>query len=158
MAAKSASARSGTARKTARPKPNRLVGTLPARRLLSHAQRQNGAGAALPIHVRATQGLNPIERDYVRNRLGEKLRKHARSIERISVRVEDMNGPRGGVDQACRVKVVLTGLPSVVVETRSAKLSDAVDAAVLGIERAVRRSLERRREKPLRRGGPQRLV
>jgi hypothetical protein len=69
-----------------------------------------------------------------------------------------MNGPRGGVDQACRVKVVLTGLPSVVVETRSAKLSDAVDAAVLGIERAVRRSLERRREKPLRRGGPQRLV
>jgi hypothetical protein len=153
MSEPSTSAKSRTARRPDRPKANRLVGTLPRRRLVSQARRRNGAGGAqVPIHIRSTQGLNPIERDYVRNRLGEKLRKHATSIERVSVRMEDMNGPRGGVDQACRVKVVLTGLPSVVFETRNATLSDAVDAAVLGVERAVRRSLERRRMKPLRRG------
>lgn len=152
MAERLSSAISGRARRPPKPSPSRLVGTLPERRLLSYANRVNGGNAPLPVHIRATQNLNTIERDYVRNRLGEKLRKHARAIERVSVRMEDMNGPRGGVDQACRIKVVLAGLPSVVFETRNATLSDAIDAAILGVERAVRRATERRREKPRRRG------
>ena len=52
-----------------------------------------------------------------------KLGKFATSIERVSVRVTDTNGPRGGVDQVCNVKVVLSGLPSVVVERRNAALA-----------------------------------
>ena len=79
-----------------------------------------------------------------------KLGKFATSIERISVRVTDMNGPRGGVDQLCNVKVVLSGLPSVVVERRHAALHAAIDDALRATERAVRRSVGRRRMKPLR--------
>ncbi len=78
-----------------------------------------------------------------------KLGKFAESIERVSVRVEDVNGPRGGVDQCVRVKVVLSGLPSVVFEAKDAAREAAVNAALAGIERAVRRSLTRRRTKPL---------
>jgi hypothetical protein len=36
-----------------------------------------------------------------------KLGKSATSIERVSVRLTDVNGPRGGVDQRCRIKVVI---------------------------------------------------
>jgi ribosome-associated translation inhibitor RaiA len=79
-----------------------------------------------------------------------KLGKFARSIERISVRVTDMNGPRGGVDQLCNVKVVLSGLPSVVIERRHAVLHAAIDDALRAMERAVQRSVHRRRMKPLR--------
>ena len=79
-----------------------------------------------------------------------KLGKFATSIERISVRVTDMNGPRGGVDQVCSVKVVLSGLPSVVIERRHAALHAAFDDALHAMERAVRRSVRRRRMKPLR--------
>ena len=106
----------------------------------------------IPVYIRATQrdfGCN--ERDYLRRKLGIKLGKYARSIERVSVRTEDVNGPRGGIDQLCRIKVVLRGLASVVFESRDGSLDAAVDVALSGVERTVRRTLERRRLKPLRR-------
>jgi len=112
----------------------------------------SAAARQMPVHIRAAQGdLRPAERDYVRRKLGIKLGKYARSIERISVRLEDVNGPRGGVDQSCRIKVVLRALPSVVFESRDAALNAAVDAALTGVEQAVRRTVQRRRMKPLRR-------
>ena len=79
-----------------------------------------------------------------------KLRKCAPSIERVSIRVADANGPRGGVDQVCRINVVLIGLPPVVVEERDASLEAAIDGAITRTERAVRRSVQRKRMKPIR--------
>jgi len=106
-----------------------------------------------PVHIRSMTGnLRPPEREYVRRKLGAKLGKYAGTIERVSVRLKDENGPRGGVDQLCRIKVVLRGMPSVVFESRNAALNAGVDTALSGIERAVRRSVQRRRMKPLRRG------
>ncbi len=104
------------------------------------------------IHIRAAQGeLGSSDRDYIRRKLRTRLGKFATSIERVSVRTEDVNGPRGGVDQLCRIKVVLRGLPSVVFESRDASLTAAVDGALSGVEPTVRRTLGRRRMKPLRR-------
>lgn len=62
----------------------------------------------------------------------------------------DTNGPRGGVDQVCNVKVVLSGLPSVVIERRHAALHAAIDVALHATEQAVRRRVRRRRMRPLR--------
>jgi hypothetical protein len=78
-----------------------------------------------------------------------KLGKFAWSIERVTVRGRDVNGPRGGVDQECTVKVVLSGLPSVVVKRRHTMLQIAIDEALRAVEQAVRRSVGRRRMKPL---------
>ena len=106
----------------------------------------------IPAHIRAAQGkLESRRRDYIRRKLGTRLGKFSSSIKRVSVRVEDVNGPRGGVDQLCRIKVVLRGLPSVVFESRDSALNAAVDGALAGVERTVRRTLARRRMKPLRR-------
>lgn len=88
--------------------------------------------------------LEPEGRAAIRQRLGAKLGKYAGDIERISVRVRDANGPRGGVDKVCRIKVVLRGLPSLVYESRAALLSDALNGASAGTQRAVGRSLQRR--------------
>lgn len=104
-----------------------------------------------PVHVRVFGvELDDEDRMYIRRKLGMKLGKFATSIERISVRVTDTNGPRGGVDQACTVKVVLTGLPSVVIERRHHARQAAIDTAIGATEQAVRRSVSRRRMKPLR--------
>jgi ribosome-associated translation inhibitor RaiA len=121
-------------------------------------KRESGRTDTLrtPAHVRVIGvELDDDERAYIRRKLGMKLGKFATSIERISVRVTDLNGPRGGVDQVCNVKVVLSGLPSVVIERRRAALHAAIDDALRATERAVRRCVHRRRMKPLRgRTGP----
>ena len=105
-----------------------------------------------PAHVRVIGvELDETDRAFIRRKLGMKLGKFVMSIERVTVRVTDSNGPRGGVDQMCNVKVVLSGLPSVVIERRDVTLQAAIDGALRATERAVRRSLGRRRMKPLRR-------
>jgi len=103
-------------------------------------------------HVRVIgAAFDDDQRDYVGQKLGMKLGKFAPSIERISVRLTDVNGPRGGVDQRCRVKVVLSGLPSVLVERRHVNMEAAIDTALHATEEAVRRVVGRRRMKPLHR-------
>jgi ribosome-associated translation inhibitor RaiA len=97
--------------------------------------------------------LDDEAREYIRRKLGMKLGKFAPSVERVSVRTFDVNGPRGGIDQRCLVKVVLSGLPSVVVERRHVTLQAAIDTAMRAAEHAVRRSIGRRRMKPLHRRG-----
>jgi CBS domain-containing protein len=118
-----------------------------AERLPRPVKRRAGrlATSQIPAHVRVLSSeLEKGDREYVRRRLGMRLGKFADAIERVSVRIEDVNGPRGGVDQLCRIKVVLSGLPSVVFEVKDASRSAAIDGAIDGAERAVRRSVGRR--------------
>ena len=103
----------------------------------------------VPAHIRALgANLSKDTRTEIRNKLNRKLGKFAKAIERVSVRVKDINGPRGGIDQVCRIKVVLSNLSSVVFEAQDASLDVAIGSALTGIERAARRSLQRRRMKP----------
>ena len=62
--------------------------------------------------------LSREDRDYIRRRIDTRVERFASSVERMSFRLEDVNGPRGGVDKACRAKVTLPGHASVVVERR----------------------------------------
>jgi hypothetical protein len=89
------------------------------------------------------------DRDYIARKLGTKLGKFVASIERITVRLSDTNGPKGGRDQRCQIKVVLSRLPSVVVNETGSTLPRTVDLAVDTVTIAVRRRLQRRRLKPL---------
>ena len=105
----------------------------------------------VPLYIRATgTHFSAHEREYTQRKLDQKLGKFDRSIERVSIRIDDVNGPRGGVDQKCRMKVVLTGQPSVIVESQRSQAHAAVDAAIQSAEKTVRRTVRRRRMKPLR--------
>ncbi|HET6579447.1 MAG TPA: CBS domain-containing protein [Gemmatimonadales bacterium] len=116
-------------------------------------RRQAGRVAPLvPTYIRSRGvALSANDRAYVRRELGAKLGKFAAGLERISVRVDDVNGPRGGVDHLCRIKLVLSGLPSIVVEHQAASLQAAVDGAIARAERTLGRTVRRRRKTPLKR-------
>ena len=109
--------------------------------------------SVIPASIRVDGiALDDDDRGYIRRRLGEKLGRYAKSVERVSVRLRDINGPRGGVDVQCRIKVVLSGLPSVMVERQAAAFRPALTGALSGAEQAVRRALQRKRMRPLRVG------
>ena len=111
-----------------------------------------------PGHVRVIGGeVGARDRDRIARKLGTRFGKFGSFIERITVRLSDANGPKGGRDQICQIKVVLSGLPSVVVEERDSALQGAVDRAMHSAALAVRRSTQRRRSKPLRHRASPRL-
>ena len=103
----------------------------------------------LNIRVDGVQ-LDDDDRAHIRRRVRALFGKYGRSAERVTVRIRDVNGPRGGVDIMCRIKVVLNGLPSVVVESRTAHLKSALTGALTAAARAVSRTLRRRRMRPLK--------
>lgn len=126
----------------------------PLAKQVSRAEKRHvdpATAAGTPAYIRAVGApVDAADRDYLRRKLGRKLGKFEPAVERASVRIEDVNGPRGGIDKRCRIKVVLRGLPSVVVEERHETLQAAMDGALARVERAVRRATERRRTKPLK--------
>jgi CBS domain-containing protein len=104
-----------------------------------------------PAHIRVLGAeIADRDRDTISRKLGRRLGKFASAIERITVRLSDANGPKGGRDQVCQIKVVLSGLPSIVVEERRSAFQRAVDAAIDSAAIAVQRSVQRRRMKPLK--------
>ena len=60
--------------------------------------------------------------DHVRDRLTAALDQHAERVQRVTVLLEDVNGPRGGFDQVCRVAVYLTNGQTLRLERRGLDL------------------------------------
>ncbi|MEJ2426838.1 MAG: HPF/RaiA family ribosome-associated protein [Candidatus Thiodiazotropha sp.] len=65
-------------------------------------------------------------------------------IQRVVIRLSDINGPRGGADKRCRLQVVLSGLPDVVIEDTEADLYIAIDRATDRAGRTLLRKVDRR--------------
>lgn len=71
-------------------------------------------------------------------------------IQSLDVWVEDVNGPKGGVDKQCRVLVGLRGGKMIKVEDLDADLVTVINRTADRVSQAVGRELERRRK---RKGG-----
>ena len=112
----------------------------------SRQQRKRGASDAAhtPLVIRTGGMTIPDELGaQIRKQLSVKLGKFATRIERLTVRFEDVNGPRGGVDIACRAKAVLDGVPSVMTRAHAETPRLAFTRAATALIRATRKALER---------------
>ena len=85
-------------------------------------------------------------RDYLTKRLAYSLNHGERHIARVTVRLSDINGPRGGADKRCFIEVRLKQLPAVVVEDTEPDLYAAIDRAAERAGRTLTRRLARQRE------------
>jgi hypothetical protein len=87
-----------------------------------------------PVVIRSPEPLGQTLERRIRTQLASRVGRAAGVIERITVRFDDVNGPKGGIDTVCRIKVVMSGRPSVVVEkkTHSHATAFARAAAALG--------------------------
>jgi hypothetical protein len=98
--------------------------------------------------------LDDEDRAQIRRKTRTLFARYGQVVERVTVRIRDVNGPRGGVDIACRIKVVLSGLPSVVAERRTTRLESSFRGALAAAGSAVSHALRRRRMRPIKATSP----
>jgi putative sigma-54 modulation protein len=91
--------------------------------------------------------LTDALRNHTKRRLGFALSARDDHIQRVIVRLSDINGPRGGVDKCCHIQVAIARLPDVVIEDTEADLYAAIDRAADRAGRTVGRRLMKKRIK-----------
>jgi ribosomal subunit interface protein len=95
------------------------------------------------VHLDLTESL----RDYANRHLVDPL---ARYIEddasEIEIALVDTNGPKGGLDQECRVTVRMPGFSGMHVTETSETIFQSIDAARDTLERVIKKTIEKRRD------------
>lgn len=91
---------------------------------------------------------NPIEiplMDYSERRLRFALGSFSHRITKVTVRLEDLNGPKGGTDKRCRILVNIPTYDPVVVEDYDRDYETVVARAADRISHTLSRRLARER-------------
>lgn len=92
-----------------------------------------------PLTIRSHQPLGAGFQERIQRQVARRLEHAAGLIERVTVRFEDVNGPKGGVDIICRIKAVLSSRPSLVIEKQAQDESQAFSAAFNALGTALKR-------------------
>jgi len=105
----------------------------------------------MPIQIVARNlELTSAQREIVERRLAFALGRFGDRVSRVTVSVEDLNGPRRGLDQHCRIEVSLVPSGKVMAEATDAEMELAVGRAAERVARCVRSELDRRRTSAIR--------
>jgi len=88
-----------------------------------------------------TDGLS----DYLKKRLIYALNHGDEYISRVTVRLSDINAPRGGADKRCFIEVRLKQKTAVAIEDTEADFYVAIDRAAERVGRTLSRRLARQR-------------
>lgn len=80
---------------------------------------------------------------HARRRLVSAMSYCSGHVNRVIIRLSDINGPRGGADKRCHIQVVLAGIPDVIVEETEVDLYGAIDRASDRARRSVFRKVDR---------------
>ena len=98
------------------------------------------------VEIRARRGrLTRSLEEQLERRLWFALAKFGGRIRRISAFLEDINGPRGGEDQHCRIEVSMVPSGTIMAEATDTEVPLAVGRAAERVARRVRDALERER-------------
>jgi putative sigma-54 modulation protein len=84
----------------------------------------------MQVHFTTTEfELTPSLRDHLARRLRFAFVSIQYRIQSISVRLRDLNGPKGGRDMLCQVAVVIPGRPTVLIKDIQEDMYAAIDSA-----------------------------
>jgi ribosome hibernation promoting factor len=92
-----------------------------------------------------------VLRDYVGRRLRYALSRFQTRVGRITFRISDENGPRGGRDKTCRVTAEVLPSGTIVLESTHANLFAAIDTVTERLRSSISRELDQRRDARLSR-------
>ena len=98
----------------------------------------------LSIHSSGFQATAAIE-EHVRRRFDLAFGRISAPIQRVVVRMSDINADRGGVDKRCLVQVQVARIPDVVIEDTHSDMYSAISRAVERAARTTQRRLGKAR-------------
>jgi putative sigma-54 modulation protein len=98
------------------------------------------------IEVRASNvQISEALASHIERKIDFALRRFAGRVERVVVRLVDLNGPKGGPDKRCKMAARLSApAPSVIVEAIDGDAYAAVSQAASRLDERVARTLARR--------------
>ena len=109
------------------------------------------------VEIRARHGrLTCSLEEQLERRLLFALARFGDRIRQATVQLADLNGPRGGEDQHCRIEVSLVPSGSIMAEATDAEIVSAVGRAAERVARRVWDALDRRRTMRMRKTTPRR--
>lgn len=85
-------------------------------------------------------------REHIERRILFALSWAHHNLDKVTLRIDDINGPKGGVDKSCRIQIPIAGGKPVVIEEVQSDLHIAIDRAIERAGRALSRQLARKRE------------
>ena len=97
------------------------------------------------LNIQPSENLD----QYLKRRVDFAFSRFSNQILSIQIRLEDLNGPKGGYDQCCKVLIKLK-TKVIIIESRETSLYTAIDQACDRSQRQVSRSLDRMRNRKLR--------
>ena len=107
------------------------------------------------VDIRTKDGrLSRSLEEQLERRLHFALARFGGRIRRISAFLEDINGPRGGEDQHCKIEVSLVPSGSIMAEATDVEVASAVGRAAERVARRVRDALDRERTMRMRTSNP----
>lgn len=97
---------------------------------------------ALVIRV-GSHGTPDTLREYAERRLSCAIRNFERRINRVTVRISDLNGPKGGVDAHCSIAADLNDGTRILAKATTAWPFASVKQAASRLSEALRREIKR---------------
>jgi ribosomal subunit interface protein len=87
--------------------------------------------------------LTAALRDYVSTKLEKTRLRYRDQIPKVSVTLQDINGPRGGEDMRCKIIFTVDGQRPLVIQETAEDMYDAIAIAASRANSAVTRQFER---------------
>lgn len=105
----------------------------------------------MKIDIRmATKRDSLALRQFAEHALTQKIGGRAERIRSARIRLHDVNGPRGGVDKICQIRLEVAGGGDVSASGEAAGWYEAVTIAVINARTALDRRIGRARERKTR--------
>lgn len=103
------------------------------------------ANTTIPIAIRTHTKLEDSFQQRIREQLARRIGP-ALKVERATIRFEDANGPKGGIDTICRIKLVIASRPTIIVAKIASSVTLAFADAVQAIGTALSRTLKKQQQ------------
>lgn len=98
----------------------------------------------IKIHSRSFKLSQPLY-DHINSKLHLALGRYSGKVSRVEVKLMDVNGPKGGEDMNCLMKIRINHFKSVAVNATAEDMYDAISICANNAKRVVERHFNRAR-------------